>query len=57
VPVWVQRAYISGTIMDVEHLVNMVHATLQHGAGISIPSLTVTPRFAGGLYSGAEGEL
>lgn len=51
---WVQRAYISGTVMDVDHLVNMVHATLQHGAGISIPSLTVTPRYTGGLFTEAD---
>jgi NAD(P)-dependent dehydrogenase (short-subunit alcohol dehydrogenase family) len=54
---WVQRAYISGTVMDVEHLVNMVHATLQHGAGISIPSLTVTPRYVGGRYSEPDSDL
>jgi len=44
VPIWASRQYLTGTIMEVERLVNMVHAVLQHGATISVPSITVTPR-------------
>jgi NAD(P)-dependent dehydrogenase (short-subunit alcohol dehydrogenase family) len=44
VPIWAARQYLSGTMMDVERLVNMVHAFPHHAATISVPSITVTPR-------------
>jgi NAD(P)-dependent dehydrogenase (short-subunit alcohol dehydrogenase family) len=43
-PVWAARHYLSGTVMDVERLVAMVHAVLSEGATVSIPSVTVAPR-------------
>jgi NAD(P)-dependent dehydrogenase (short-subunit alcohol dehydrogenase family) len=43
-PIWAARHYLSGTIMDVERLVGMVHAVLSEGATVSIPSVTVAPR-------------
>jgi NAD(P)-dependent dehydrogenase (short-subunit alcohol dehydrogenase family) len=43
-PIWAARNYLSGTVMDVERLVDMVHAVLEHGASISVPSVTVAPR-------------
>ncbi len=43
-PIWAARNYMSGALMDVERLVNMVHSVLQHGATISVPSITVAPR-------------
>jgi NAD(P)-dependent dehydrogenase (short-subunit alcohol dehydrogenase family) len=43
-PIWAARHYLSGTVMDVERLVAMVHAVLSEGATVSIPSVTVTPR-------------
>ncbi|MBN2621859.1 MAG: SDR family oxidoreductase [Acidimicrobiales bacterium] len=43
-PIWVSRNYLSGTLMDVEHLVAMVHAVLDRGATLSVPSITVAPR-------------
>jgi len=43
-PIWASRNYMAGQLMDVERLVNMVHAVLQHGASISVPSVTVAPR-------------
>jgi NAD(P)-dependent dehydrogenase (short-subunit alcohol dehydrogenase family) len=43
-PIWAARHYLSGTIMDVERLVAMVHAVLSEGATVSIPSVTVAPR-------------
>lgn len=43
-PVWAARNYLSGNLMDVEDLVNVVHAVLRDGAKVSIPSITVAPR-------------
>ena len=43
-PIWAARHYLSGTIMDVERLVAMVHAVLSEGATVSIPTVTVAPR-------------
>ena len=43
-PVWASRNYMAGTLMDVEHLVAMVHAVLDRGATLSVPSITVAPR-------------
>ena len=43
-PIWEARNYMAGQLLDVEHLVNMVHAVLQHGASISVPTVTVAPR-------------
>lgn len=43
-PIWAARNHLSGTVMDVERLVNMVHAVFEHGATISVPSVTVAPR-------------
>jgi NAD(P)-dependent dehydrogenase (short-subunit alcohol dehydrogenase family) len=43
-PVWVSRNYMAGALMDVEHLVAMVHAVLDRGATLSVPSITVAPR-------------
>jgi NAD(P)-dependent dehydrogenase (short-subunit alcohol dehydrogenase family) len=42
--VWAARGYLSGTVMDVERLVAMIHAVLNDGAGLSVPSITVAPR-------------
>jgi NAD(P)-dependent dehydrogenase (short-subunit alcohol dehydrogenase family) len=43
-PIWVERKYLAGTLMDVEHLVEVVNAVLRGGATMSIPSITVAPR-------------
>ena len=43
-PIWAARNYLTGTVMDVERLVNMVHAVFEHGATISVPSVAVAPR-------------
>jgi NAD(P)-dependent dehydrogenase (short-subunit alcohol dehydrogenase family) len=43
-PVWSARNYLSGSLIDVDHLVEMVDAVLRSGATVSIPSITVTPR-------------
>jgi NAD(P)-dependent dehydrogenase (short-subunit alcohol dehydrogenase family) len=43
-PVWFERGYLSGTLMDVGELVAMVDAVLRSGA--CIPSVVITPRRA-----------
>jgi NAD(P)-dependent dehydrogenase (short-subunit alcohol dehydrogenase family) len=43
-PVWMSRNYLSGALIDVEHLVEVVDAVLRGGATIAIPSVTVAPR-------------
>jgi NAD(P)-dependent dehydrogenase (short-subunit alcohol dehydrogenase family) len=43
-PVWSARNYLSGSLIDVEHLVNVVEGVLRGGATLSIPSVTVAPR-------------
>lgn len=43
-PIWAARNYMTGSLMDVDRLVSMVHSVLQHGATISVPSITVAPR-------------
>jgi NAD(P)-dependent dehydrogenase (short-subunit alcohol dehydrogenase family) len=44
VPVWIDRRYISGTVFDVEELVNVVDAIARSGASVSVPSVTLAPR-------------
>jgi NAD(P)-dependent dehydrogenase (short-subunit alcohol dehydrogenase family) len=41
---WVERKYIAGTLIDVEHLVEVVDAVVRGGRSMSIPSITVAPR-------------
>ena len=43
-PMWEARNYMAGALMDVDHLVAMVHAVLERGGTVSIPSITVAPR-------------
>lgn len=43
-PVWAARNYLSGTLMDVEHLVNVVDTVMRNDASVSMPSVTVAPR-------------
>jgi NAD(P)-dependent dehydrogenase (short-subunit alcohol dehydrogenase family) len=43
-PVWMARNYMTGSLMDVEHLIGMVDAVLRGGASVAIPSITVAPR-------------
>jgi NAD(P)-dependent dehydrogenase (short-subunit alcohol dehydrogenase family) len=41
---WVTRNLLSGSLIDVDHLVAVVDAVLRGGASLSIPSITVAPR-------------
>jgi len=43
-PIWSARSYLSGSLIDVEHLVSMVDAVLRGGASMSVPSVTFAPR-------------
>jgi NAD(P)-dependent dehydrogenase (short-subunit alcohol dehydrogenase family) len=43
-PLWSARNYLSGSLIDVDHLVTMVDAVLRGGATLSIPSITLAPR-------------
>ena len=44
--IWAQRGLLSGALMDVEELVQVVDTVLRGGATVTIPSVTVTPRRA-----------
>lgn len=42
--VWLSRGLLSGSMIEVDHLVAVVDSVLRAGASISIPSITVAPR-------------
>ena len=41
---WVARSLLSGALIDVEHLVQVIDAVLRGGTSMSLPSVTVAPR-------------
>jgi hypothetical protein len=41
---WIGRKYLTGSLIDVEHLVTVVDAVLRGGASLSVPSVTLAPR-------------
>lgn len=43
-PVWSARDYLSGSLLDVEKLVQLVHQVLHAGADACIPSVSILPR-------------
>jgi NAD(P)-dependent dehydrogenase (short-subunit alcohol dehydrogenase family) len=43
-PIWLERNYFSGALVEVESLVHMVDSVLRGGASCSIPSVTVAAR-------------
>jgi hypothetical protein len=43
-PIWMQRGHMNGGLIEVDELVQLVHDVLRHGASVSIPSVTITPR-------------
>jgi len=43
-PVWLARNYMTGSLLDVDHLVAVVEAVLRGGATLSMPTVTVAPR-------------
>ncbi len=42
--IWSARSYLSGSVMDVENLVNVVHTVLHCGVDANVASVTVVPR-------------
>lgn len=45
VSAWVKRGYMSGALLDVDELVQSIHSVLDAGPSVSIPSVTLAPRF------------
>ena len=43
-PIWIERKYLAGAMMEVEELVHVVDAVLRTGASASISSVTIAPR-------------
>ncbi|HZU80527.1 MAG TPA: SDR family NAD(P)-dependent oxidoreductase [Acidimicrobiales bacterium] len=43
-PVWSARNLIAGSLLDVEHLVTVVHTVMQLGANAAVPTVAVIPR-------------
>lgn len=43
-PIWMERNYMSGSLLDVGELVTVVNTVLRCGASARIPSVTVVPR-------------
>ena len=43
-PGWLERGYLSGSLIAVDELVSVVDVVLRGGASLSMPSVTVTPR-------------
>jgi NAD(P)-dependent dehydrogenase (short-subunit alcohol dehydrogenase family) len=43
-PIWLERAYLSGSLIDADHLVTVIDAVLRGGASLSVPSVTLAPR-------------
>jgi len=43
-PVWAERQLLSGSLFDVEELVDTVDALLARGPSVAVPSLVITPR-------------
>jgi NAD(P)-dependent dehydrogenase (short-subunit alcohol dehydrogenase family) len=43
-PIWMQRSYMSGALLDVEELVRVVDTIVRSGASVSMPSVTVAAR-------------
>lgn len=43
-PIWLQRGLLSGALIDVDDVVDVVDAILRAGATVSLPSVTVVPR-------------
>jgi NAD(P)-dependent dehydrogenase (short-subunit alcohol dehydrogenase family) len=42
--IWMERGHMNGGFIEVHELVQLVHDVMRHGASVSIPSVTITPR-------------
>jgi NAD(P)-dependent dehydrogenase (short-subunit alcohol dehydrogenase family) len=45
-PVWAARNYLSGALLDADHIVTAVDTVLRAGGTVSMPTVTVAPRSA-----------
>ena len=43
-PIWMARGYMSGSLLEVDELVNVVDTLVRGGSSMSVPSVAVTPR-------------
>ena len=43
-PIWIERKYLSGSLIEIEEVVRAVDSVLRCGASASIPSMTIAPR-------------
>ncbi len=43
-PKWFERGFMSGALMDIEHLVDMFHNLINMGSSMQVPSITLIPR-------------
>lgn len=46
-PIWSERNYLSGSLLDVEDLVNVISTVLRCEPGATVPTVTVVPRPSG----------
>jgi NAD(P)-dependent dehydrogenase (short-subunit alcohol dehydrogenase family) len=46
-PLWMSRGYLSGSLIEVDHLVEVINGVLRGGTSLSLPTVTVTPRATG----------
>lgn len=44
VPIWFQRNYLSGSLLDVEEVVTVAHTVLSSGSTVAVPTVTLAPR-------------
>ena len=43
-PIWIERKYLAGSLIEVDELVRVIDTVLRTGPSASIPSVTVAPR-------------
>jgi NAD(P)-dependent dehydrogenase (short-subunit alcohol dehydrogenase family) len=46
-PTWMEKSYLSGTLMEVDELIAIIEAVLRCGASAAIPTVTAIPRLPG----------
>jgi hypothetical protein len=43
-PIWMERKYMAGALLEVDELVSVLDTVLRCGASATIPTVAVTPR-------------
>ncbi len=46
VPIWFQRNYLSGSLIDVEEVVTVAHTILSTGGTVAVPTIVLAPRIS-----------